>query len=43
MGSTDNMTGGPIPYSAGEGLVWLLAWTAAALATGHAVLRRRDA
>ncbi|MER7617236.1 ABC transporter permease [Nonomuraea wenchangensis] len=43
MGSADNMTGGPIPYSAGEGLAWLLAWTAAALATGHAVLRRRDA
>ncbi|TDC87653.1 ABC transporter [Nonomuraea deserti] len=43
MGSTDNLTGGPIPYSAGEGLAWLLAWTAAALATGFAVLRRRDA
>ncbi|MEU0571258.1 ABC transporter permease [Nonomuraea sp. NPDC005983] len=43
MGSTDNLTGGPIPYSAGEGLAWLLAWTAAALAAGHAVLRRRDA
>ncbi|MEU6723988.1 ABC transporter permease [Nonomuraea wenchangensis] len=43
MGSTDNMTGGPIPYSAGEGLAWLLAWTAAVLAAGHAVLRRRDA
>ncbi|WP_188193239.1 ABC transporter permease [Nonomuraea sp. SYSU D8015] len=43
MGSTDNMTGGPMPYSAGEGLAWLAAWTAAALAAGHAVLRRRDA
>ncbi|MEV4174109.1 ABC transporter permease [Nonomuraea sp. NPDC049709] len=43
MGSTDNMTGGPIPYSAGEGLVWLLAWAAVAVAAGHAVLRRRDA
>ncbi|QFY08789.1 ABC transporter permease subunit [Nonomuraea phyllanthi] len=43
MGSTDNLTGGPIPYSAGEGLAWLLAWTAAALAAGYAVLRRRDA
>jgi ABC-2 type transport system permease protein len=43
MGSTDNLTGGPIPYPAGEGLVWLLAWTAAALVAGHAVLRRRDA
>ncbi|MDP4506838.1 ABC transporter permease [Nonomuraea turcica] len=43
MGSTDNLTGGPIPYPAGEGLAWLLAWTAAALAIGHAVLRRRDA
>ncbi|TMR11576.1 ABC transporter permease [Nonomuraea turkmeniaca] len=43
MGSTDNLTGGPIPYSAGEGLAWLLAWTAAALVAGHAVLRRRDA
>ncbi|MGW2149443.1 ABC transporter permease [Nonomuraea bangladeshensis] len=43
MGSTDNMTGGPIPYPAGEGLAWLLAWTATVLAAGHAVLRRRDA
>lgn len=43
MGSTDNLTGGPIPLGAGEGLAWLLAWTAAALATGYAVLRRRDA
>ncbi|QYC41216.1 ABC-2 family transporter protein [Nonomuraea coxensis DSM 45129] len=43
MGSTDNMTGGPIPYSAGEGLAWLVAWTAVVLAAGHAVLRRRDA
>ncbi|MEW9550768.1 ABC transporter permease [Nonomuraea sp. NPDC050783] len=43
MGSTDNLTGGPLPYSAGEGLAWLVAWTAAALAAGHAVLRRRDA
>ncbi|WP_326823841.1 ABC transporter permease [Streptosporangium sp. NBC_01756] len=43
MGSVDNMTGGPIPYPAGEGLAWLLAWTAAAVAAGYAVLRRRDA
>lgn len=43
MGSTDNMTGGPIPYSAGEGLAWLLAWAAVAVVAGHAVLRRRDA
>ncbi|WP_143043696.1 hypothetical protein [Nonomuraea jiangxiensis] len=43
MGSTDNLTGGPMPYPAGEGLAWLLAWVAAGLAAGHAVLRRRDA
>lgn len=43
MESTDNMTGGPIPYSPGEGLAWLLFWAAAALAAGYAVLRRRDA
>ncbi|MGN9842081.1 ABC transporter permease [Nonomuraea sp. H19] len=43
MGSTDNMTGGPIPYPAMEGLAWLLAWTAIAVAAGHTVLRRRDA
>ncbi|GAA3652071.1 ABC transporter permease subunit [Nonomuraea antimicrobica] len=43
MGSTDNVTAGPMPYSAGEGLVWLLAWTATAVVAGHAVLRRRDA
>ncbi|MFI7637958.1 ABC transporter permease [Nonomuraea sp. NPDC049400] len=43
MGSVDNLTGGPIPYPAGEGLAWLVAWTAAALAAGHAVLRHRDA
>ncbi|MCK2219077.1 ABC transporter permease [Actinomadura sp. ATCC 31491] len=43
MGSADNLTGGPIPYPAVEGLAWLVAWTAAALAAGHAVLRRRDA
>ncbi|MEV2271627.1 ABC transporter permease [Nonomuraea africana] len=43
MGSTDNMTGGPIAYAAGEGLAWLLVWTAAAVAAGYAVLRRRDA
>ncbi|MET8868426.1 ABC transporter permease [Nonomuraea sp. NPDC004580] len=43
MDSTDNLTGAPIPYSAGEGLGWLLAWTAATLATGWAVLRHRDA
>ncbi|NUW33051.1 ABC transporter permease [Nonomuraea sp. SMC257] len=41
--SADTITGGPIPYPAGEGLAWLLAWTAAALAAGHAMLRRRDA
>ncbi|MFI9591707.1 ABC transporter permease [Nonomuraea sp. NPDC052265] len=43
MGSVDNMTGGPVPYSAGEGLAWLLAWAAAALAAGYTALRRRDA
>ncbi|MEV4371248.1 ABC transporter permease [Nonomuraea sp. NPDC049637] len=43
MGSEDNLTGGPVPYSAGEGLAWLLGWAAAALAAGYAVLRRRDA
>ncbi|MEV4112822.1 ABC transporter permease [Nonomuraea sp. NPDC049695] len=43
MRSTENLTGGPIPYSAGEGLAWLLAWTMAAVAAGYAVLRRRDA
>ncbi|MFI7419803.1 ABC transporter permease [Nonomuraea sp. NPDC049684] len=43
MGSVDNLTGGPVPYSAGEGLAWLLGWAAAALAAGYAVLRRRDA
>ncbi|WP_433375159.1 ABC transporter permease [Streptosporangium sp. CA-115845] len=43
MGSTDNLTGGPMPYGAGEGLAWLLAWTVAAVAAGHVVLRRRDA
>ncbi|MET7462989.1 ABC transporter permease [Nonomuraea sp. NPDC005501] len=43
MGSTDNLTGGPIPYTAAEGLAWLAGWTAAALAAGHALLRRRDA
>jgi ABC-2 type transport system permease protein len=43
MGSAENLTGGPIPYGAGEGFAWLLAWTAAALAAGYAVLRRRDA
>ncbi|NJP88331.1 ABC transporter permease [Nonomuraea sp. FMUSA5-5] len=43
MGSTDNLTGGPMPYPAGEGLLWLLAWAAAAMAAGLAVLRRRDA
>ncbi|MDP9867037.1 MULTISPECIES: ABC transporter permease [Streptosporangium] len=43
MGSAENMTGGPIPYPAGEGLAWLLAWAAAAVAAGYAVLRRRDA
>ncbi|MFG3436521.1 ABC transporter permease [Nonomuraea sp. NPDC047897] len=43
MDSADNLTGGPIPYPPGEGLVWLLGWTTTALAVGHAVLRRRDA
>lgn len=43
MGSTDNLTGGPIPYSPGEGLAWLIGWTAAGVAAGYAVLRRRDA
>ncbi|UBU17515.1 ABC transporter permease [Nonomuraea gerenzanensis] len=43
MGSTENLTGGPMPYPAGEGLGWLLAWVAAAVAVGYAVLRRRDA
>ncbi|WP_345571055.1 ABC transporter permease [Nonomuraea rosea] len=43
MGSTDNLTGGPMPYPAGEGLAWLLAWAAAGAAAGYAVLRRRDA
>ncbi|MFD0733355.1 ABC transporter permease [Planotetraspora mira] len=43
MGGTDDLTAGLIPYSAGEGLAWLLAWTAAAVAAGYAVLRRRDA
>lgn len=43
MGSIDNLTGGPIPYSSGEGVVWLLGWTGAAVAAGYIVLRRRDA
>ncbi|GAA0918196.1 ABC transporter permease [Nonomuraea longicatena] len=43
MESVENLTGGPIPYGAGEGFGWLLAWTAAALAAGYTVLRRRDA
>lgn len=43
MESTDNLTGGPIPYSSGEGLAWLVFWAALALASGYAVLRRRDA
>ncbi|GAA2275908.1 ABC transporter permease [Nonomuraea roseoviolacea subsp. roseoviolacea] len=43
MESADTITGGPMPYPAGEGLAWLVGWTAAALAVGHAVLRRRDA
>ncbi|MCF6468794.1 ABC transporter permease [Nonomuraea sp. MG754425] len=43
MGSARNITGGPMPYSPGEGLVWLLVWAAVAVAVGHAVLRRRDA
>ncbi|MFI6385991.1 ABC transporter permease [Nonomuraea sp. NPDC050540] len=43
MESVENMTGGPMPYAPGEGLAWLLVWTAAALAAGYVVLRRRDA
>lgn len=43
MGSTDNLTGGLIPYPAGEGLAWLVAWAAVGLTTGYLVLRRRDA
>lgn len=43
MDSAGDLTGGPIPYSAGEGLAWLLAWTAAAMAAGLTVLHRRDA
>ncbi|MDA0644238.1 ABC transporter permease [Nonomuraea ferruginea] len=43
LGSTDNLTGGPLPYPPGEGLAWLAAWTALAVAAGYAVLRRRDA
>ena len=43
MDSSDNLTGGPMPYGRVEGLLWLLGWTAVALAAGHAVLRRRDA
>ncbi|WP_242454443.1 ABC transporter permease [Bailinhaonella thermotolerans] len=43
MGSESNLTGGPIPYPAWQGLAWLVAWAALALAAGHAVLRRRDA
>ncbi|WP_336206695.1 ABC transporter permease [Nonomuraea sp. LPB2021202275-12-8] len=43
MESTDNMTGGPIPYSPAEGLAWLVAWAVLALAAGQVVLRRRDA
>ncbi|MFG1947077.1 ABC transporter permease [Nonomuraea sp. NPDC048826] len=41
--STDNLTGGALPYPPGEGLAWLAAWTALAVAAGYAVLRRRDA
>jgi ABC-2 type transport system permease protein len=43
MESADNLTGAPMPYPAGEGLAWLAGWATAALAAGHAVLRRRDA
>ncbi|WP_063780877.1 ABC transporter permease [Nonomuraea sp. SBT364] len=43
MESTENMTGGPIPYPALEGLAWLTGWTALALVAGQVVLRRRDA
>lgn len=43
MESGDNLTGGPIPYSPGEGLAWLVFWALAALGCGYAVLRRRDA
>ncbi|WP_157246342.1 ABC transporter permease [Nonomuraea typhae] len=43
MDSAENLTGGPMPYPWGEGLAWLLGWTAAALVAGYVVLRRRDA
>lgn len=43
MGSSDTPMGGAVPYPASQGLVWLLVWTVAATAVGHAVLRRRDA
>lgn len=43
MRSTDNITGGPIGYPAWQGLLWLTAWTAVAVAAGYAVLRKRDA
>ncbi|MER7213363.1 ABC transporter permease [Streptosporangium sp. NPDC000239] len=43
MGSSDTPMGGPVPYPATQGLVWLLVWTAAATVAGYAVLRRRDA
>jgi ABC-2 type transport system permease protein len=43
MGSVNNPAGPLLDYPAWEGLAWLAAWTAAALATGHAILRRRDA
>ncbi|GIG68562.1 ABC transporter permease [Phytomonospora endophytica] len=43
MGSTDNLTGGRIPYSSAEGLAWLVAWAVLGLVAGHIVLRRRDA
>lgn len=43
MESVENPTGGPVPYSAGEGLAWLVGWTVAALVAGYVVLRRRDA
>lgn len=43
MGSVNNPAGELLAYPPLEGLAWLVAWTAAALALGYAELRRRDA
>ncbi|MFI6815789.1 ABC transporter permease [Nonomuraea sp. NPDC050328] len=43
MESTENLIGGPLPYSAGEGFGWLVLWTGLAVVAGFVVLRRRDA